>query len=292
MGLFDNVFGGGDDIKMPSIEDLTPLLQASADFNRINTSSPFGQIKYTKEGPTPMTYDDWLAENPGPFHPGQGQYYGGPAKGGGIFDSSSNPGNTMSDPNWQPGSSNYDPRAEYDKYASGFTSKDRADFSYSPELQGIFDKQFDPNAYDKYKDDYMQNYNALLEPGRDNQMDRFQQSMIDRGTPEGGPIYGDIYRETIGDPWARQDLMAATNAQQMSDKARLDDFNRLMAAMSGSQINVPPVDVMSAANLAGNINMQNAANQSSIWDTLPTLAGAYMLGAPDNSWFWGGTGTP
>ena len=98
-------------------------------------------------------------------------------------------------------------------------------------MQSIFSKQFDPNAYDNYQSDYMGSYNELIQPGRDRQFDQFQQSMFNRGMPEGGEIYGDMYRTTVGDPNARQDLMAQGQAQQAGESARNNDYQRLMQAM-------------------------------------------------------------
>jgi len=243
-------------------------MRLQEEYNRVNTITPYGGITYTKDGPQPMSFDDWQAQNPS-----SGTQPSGYSRQGWVNNGGS--------------SKNANPRAGYDKYAAGFGGgKTTANFNYSPELQSLFDRQFDPNAYDQYKTDYMGDYNELLQPGRDRQMDRFEQRAFDRGMPEGGDIYGDLYRTTLGDPWARQDTMAAQNAQQMADQARLQDYNRLMSAMGGSQINAPNIDVMGAQNMALNADFANQANQSSIWDTLPTLAGAYMVGAPDSSWLW------
>jgi len=265
MGMFDGLFGGGSDVDVPDPND---LMRQMEEYNRVNTTTPFGSIKYTKDGPQPMSFGDWQTQNPSPA------------------TSSFNNQFTQNSAGVSP--NNYNARDEYDSYVSGLgQGRTTAGFEFSPELQSMFDKQFDPNAYDIYKNDYMGNYTDLMAPLRDDQLDRFQQGMFNRGQPEGGELYGDVYRDTIGDPNARQDLMAATQAQQASDVARLQDYNRLMAAMGGSQLPIPNIDVMGAQNLSMNADFQNQANESSIWDTMPTLASAYMIGAPSDSWLWG-----
>jgi len=165
-----------------------------------------------------------------------------------------------------------------------FTNKNgkwKAKQKFTPELQSLFTRQFDPNAYDNYSTDYMDRYGELLAPIREQQMDQFQQGMFNRGMPEGGDIYGDIYRTTVGDPNSRQDLMAAQSAQQMADQARMNDFNRLMAAMGGSSVPVPNVDVNQSANLAMNADITNANNSqaanSSLWNTAGMLGAGYFM---------------
>ena len=267
MGMFDSFFGGGSNVSSP---DPRELIRLQEEYNQVNTSTPYGGITYTKDGPKPMGYDEWFAQNPGPR--------GG---GGNSFQ------NSFLSPQAQQSHNNYDPGKAYGNYVSDFEANSpqttTANFNYSPELQGIFDKQFDPNAYDNYKDDYMGNYYDLMEPGRTRQMDQFQQSMFDRGAPEGGDIYGDIYRTTVGDPNSRQDVMAAGQAQQMSDVARLQDYNRLMAAMGGSQLPIPGIDIMAPYNMQLNADMGNASNdqaqESSMWNT-GALLGAAAIMAP------------
>lgn len=167
------------------------------------------------------------------------------------------------------------------KFEKGRNGRWKANQEFGPEINSLFKKQFKPGAYDEYSTDYMDQYNELLAPGREKQMDQFQQSMFNRGMPEGGDLYGDLYRTTVGDPNARQDLMAAQSAAQFGDQAKMNDFNRLMAAMGGSAVPVPNVDANQAANLSMNANIanQNSQNQanSSIWNTAGMLgAGAFM----------------
>lgn len=272
MGLFDGLFGGGSDVQMPTPDQYLPLVEAQANVNRLNTYTPFGQTVYTKDGPKPMGYDDWLANNPAPAPTSPSSRYEeltGRAMG------------TMS---------NRDPAALYEKYVSDFNKSNPQQTSvtqsFTPEIQGLFDKQFNPGAYDDYSGDYMDRYYQLVGPDRDYAMDRFEQNMFNRGQPVGGEEYGAKYRQTIGDPQSRQDIMAADAAAKFAEQAKLSDFNRLMAAMGGSSVPVPQVDVSGPANMALNANISNAQNQSSIWDTLPQLASAYMIGAPADSWLW------
>ena len=266
---------------MPDPSEYMSLIDAQAQANRINTNTPFGSISYNTVYDTPLGFDDWMATNPDiPTKPG-GRWIGG--------SRGPNSSGYWSDPIPQP-------QDAYQNYVDNFdrgVGTTTASFEFSPEGQSLFDKQFDPNAYDNYSQDYMDRYSQLIEPDRKYLMDRFEQNMFDRGQPVGGEEYGDKYRQTIGDPFARQDVMAAQQAAATADMARLQDYNRLASALGLSTINAPHVDVMGPANMALNANMQNAqlANQqsSNIWNALAALGGGMAMGgtglfAPG---FWG-----
>jgi hypothetical protein len=272
---------GSGDVEVPKLEDLLPLMQANIDANRLDQVTPFGSITYNDVGPQPLSYEDWLKENPAKTVT-TGYQYGDQTDGRGSGNSrnllSQNQGYGAQPITTTVGGT----RADYDKYASGFNNLEQeAVFEFSPEMQTLFDKQFTPDAYSSYADEYMSNYNDLLAPGREDQADRFQQSMFNRGLPEGSEVYGDVYRTTVGDPNSRQDLMAAQTAQAVADQRLMQDYNRLMAAMGGTALPIPNIDVMGPANMAMNANMTNANNaaqaNSNIWNTAGTLSAAYLM---------------
>ena len=250
---------GGSSVSTPDPDDYMGIINAEANANRINQDTPYGSYEYKQ--PKTMKFNRWKKQNPG-----------------------------KRTDHWQPGTKNEEGRwvtskpdyvGGYNDYKAGQSKKGRVEFKYSDEVQNMFDKQFDPNSYDQYSDEYMGRYNELIAPGRENQLDRFEQSMSDRGLPEGGEVYGDLFRTKVGDPNSRMDLMAEGQAQGVSDKRRLDDFNRLMQAMGGSKINSPNLNTTSAANMAMNADAQNAAQnnqqESDMWNTAAQAGMMYMM---------------
>jgi len=270
MGIFDSIFGGGGgSASLPDIEDLRPLMQAQADINRLDQHTPFGSYTFNKVGPQPMGYNEWLKQNPSPEPARQTRR---PMLGK-AYEEYTEPFKPVS---------NYDPRKAYESYKSGFApQKTEAQFNFSPELQSLFDTQFSEDAYQGYADDYMDRYTQLLDPYRQQETDRFQQSMVNRGIPEGSDVYGDYYRP-IGDQRSRADLMAAQAAQGTADNRLMQDYNRLITAMGGSAIPYQPVDVMGPANMSLNAQMSNIGSQnqasSNLWNSLTGLGGAYLMG--------------
>ncbi len=285
MGISDIFGGGGSDVKMPKPEDYLPLIQQSAAINRVDQKTPYGSVKYNTTYNNPLDYDAWYGQqdqsqfNPVPVDQG---YV--PSHKRGQFPGQEGYGNQATTP--------ADPVSMYDSYVQNFdrgVGETTAEHTFSPEVQSLFDRQFDPSSYQNYSDDYMSRYNELLAPGRERQQDRFEQNMFDRGQPVGGEEYGDKYRQTIGDPNARQDTMAAGQAANAADAARLQDYNRLATAMGLSQVNVPQIDTMGAANMAMNANMANAQNSqqgsSDLWNALGMVGGGYMMGPGGASLF-------
>jgi len=266
MGLFDSIFGGGGNVSLPNIEDLRPLMQAQADINRPNQVTPFGSYSWNKVGgKSPLSESEWNAQNPA-VQQGQSTLNS-------IFGNNSRRETPQVAPS----------RGSYQDYLSSFDpgGKNEVRFDFSPEMQSLFDKQFSPDAYQGYADDYMSRYNQLLDPYRQQETDRFQQSMVNRGIPEGSDVYGDYYRP-IGDQRSRADLMAAQAAQGTADNRVMQDYNRLITAMGGSAIPFQPVDVMGPANMSLNAQMSNVAGQnqasSNLWNSVAGLGGAMALG--------------
>ena len=197
----------------------------------------------------------------------------------GMFDSIFGGGSNVKAPEVNPVNT-------YNPFGSTvWSGKNTQTTSLSPELQSLFDKQFSPGSYDQYGDQYMGRYNELIEPYRENETDQFQQGMFNRGLPEGSEGYKDAYLP-IGDARSRQDLMAAQQAMGYGDSRRDADYRRLMGAMGTQQPVARPYDPMGEANLQMNANMYNAQGQSDIWNTAAMLGGAYVMGAPDDSWLW------
>jgi len=247
---------GSGSVKMPSPDEYMNLVNAEANANRINQSTPFGKIKYKNVGKKPMSFDKWKRKNTSPSDEGYTNQRGEYVQGSGDLRNL---------------------QKEYKEYAAGVPVKRKAQFKYSKPIQNLFNQQFDPESYDNYADEYMGRYNTLMEPVREQQMDRFQQTMFDRGLPEGGEVYGDLFRTTVGDPNARQDLMATQQAQGLADSRRQQDWMRLAQAMGLSNLNSSPVNVLGGANMAMNANAQNAQiNQQQNSDIMNAMA---LMGA-------------
>jgi len=118
----------------------------------------------------------------------------------------------------------------------------------------------------------------------DADMDR---SRFDLAQALSGADY-DLRRAAFGNQQVNEGFGRAITSMDLADRRKAMDFNSLMAALGGSQIAVPQVGVAPYANMNMNAQIANAQNQSSsIFDVLPGIAGAYMMGAPDNSWLWG-----
>ena len=265
---------GGGSVKTPSPEDYMPLIQQQADINRIDQVTPFGGIRYVQpEGPKALGFDDWMATDPNvPTTGGYSTWEGG--KGG--------------DNVWVPGGEQ-DFQGAYDNYVTDFTKSNpigqpTAEAYFSPEIESLFNQQFDPDAYNQYGDDYFANAKRYLDPVYENQTERFQQTMANRGQPVGGELYDDSYGNLM-DAQNKGWENAAFGAQQASDRARLEDYNRLMTAMGMNTIASPNIDVMGPANMAFNANATNAANDSQsnsdMWNTAATVAAAYFMSSKD-----------
>ena len=282
----NSIFGTSPkQVQAPTLEEFEPWIQAQIDANRVDQVTPFGQTTYSyPNAEQAMSFEDWAIENPGTTTEVGGYWKGG------------DPGNTRpSDREWIPGTmeSTGPNRNDYYDYVSNLDRGDQvAETSFSPEVQNLFTEQFDPNAYQHYADDYMAESERLLTPIYDRQTEQMQQAMANRGQPVGSELYSDTYGDIL-DAQNRSWESAAFNAKGAGENARLQDWNRLMSAMGMSTVDVPPVDVMSPANMALNLKLANQEtsnnNSSNLWNTLAGLGGAYAIGAPDDSWLWGDT---
>ena len=268
---------GRSNVQTPDPEEYMPMVQQSADINRLNQYTPLGQTEYiTPEGPSAMSWEDWSAENPGPETRRIQDYYDDGGLGWVYKELETGAGPS---------------RDDYDSYVSQFEKDNfrqpEIRQSFSPEIQGMFDKQFDPNSYQNYADDYMGNARRLLDPVYDRQIERFQQTMANRGQPVGGELYDDTYKNLM-DAQNSGYESAAFQGTQLADQKRTQDYNKLMAALGGSQVAYPQVDTMGAANMAMNANVANANNQannsSSFWNTVPALGlTAYQMMNPQTA---------
>lgn len=287
---------GGDEVEPPKIEDIIPYLEAQQQLNQVDQVTPWGSVKYDTVYNEPLGYDAWYSQqNPSIFS--EGVYRDKPAGHSGGGDRHMGNGWDFSQPNNQWQGVSYErnpsnPQNMYDDYLANFDKglgETTATHTFSDEVQGLWDKQWEPDSYQNYSDDYMDRYSELMQPDRDYRADRFQQNMFDRGLPEGSDVYGDLYRQTVGDPNARQDTMAAQQAANAADAARLQDYNRLASAFGMAQLPVPGVDVMGPANMfmnASQINAQNA-NQgaSDFWNAAGLLGGGIFGGG--KPWWMG-----
>ena len=291
MGMFDSLFGGGGspEIKMPDINDYLPLIESQLDYNQPTQTTPFGGVNYGWTN-NPLSETDWLSQNPdittnitAPSTFNQS-----------IYDSLE-PGDArqylIRNPREGRVTTNTGKDGTYQSYLEGFDKGPRTAEAYlSPELQSIFTKQFSPDAYSEYGDDYMNNAKRYLDPVYDRQRETFEQTMANRGQPVGGELYDDTFGNLM-DAQNKGWENAAFGANQAGENARLQDYNRLMTAMGLSTVDTPKIDVIGPANTALNLNAQNAQNQAnssnSIWNTAANLGGAYLMGAPDSSWLWG-----
>lgn len=278
MGMFDSIFGGGGgNVGMPDPKDYLPLIQGAADINRLDQSTPFGGTRYVQpEAPQAMGYNDWLGQNP--VQPQTGFDDGT----GNRRDS----GYSLSEDRARQKQAASSGRSGYDSYLQDFNANNPAgqptvESYLSPELQSIFNKQFSTDAYNQYGDDYMANAERYLNPIYDKQSENLEQTMANRGQPVGGELYDDTYGNLM-DAQNKGWENAAFGATQAGDQARLQDFNRLMAAMGQNTIPVPQIDTMGPANMAMNANMANvnSANQNSsnIWNTGANLGAAWLMG--------------
>ena len=269
--------GGSDDVEVPKLEEYLPLIDASAQINRVDQTTPYGSVKYNTTYNEPQGYDAWYSQqDPAQFQSTPGQS---------IWDNRRDELRGEDPIGFTPSTPGADPNSMYNDYVQNFdkgVGETTATHTFSPEVQSLWDKQWTPDSYQNYSNDYMDRYSDLTRPDRDYATDRFEQNMFDRGQPVGGEEYGDKYRQTIGDPNARQDIMAAGQAANAADVARLQDYNRLATAMGLSQVNVPQVDTMGAANMAMNANIANAQNSqqgsSDLWNAIGTAGGGYLQG--------------
>lgn len=288
-----------NDVEMPDINEIIPYLNIQAD-SLIDTQTPYGSVTFDTTYKEPLSYDDWYSGQ-------DSSLWSTPTSSAIPFEEAYPDAPRQNSPEWWEGDWNNtyqdynnapqttasanDPLAMYNDYVNNFDKglgETTTNVAFSDEIQGLWDKVWDPNAYDNYATDYMDTYNALLDPYRSMQMDDFEQSMFDRGLPEGGEIYGDLYTTTIGDSNARQDLMAAQEAAYMGDTARINDLNALAQAFGMTTgVSVPQIDVMGPANLAANTEFYNtqADSQSSsdIWNALGLLGGGYLS---SGDYFW------
>ena len=287
--------GGSDDVEVPKLEEYLPLIEASAQVNRVDQDTPYGSVKYNTTYNQPQGYDEWYGKQ-------DQSIFNIPSSTDGYWKDTGF-GDRMGDGSSQTwvssgSTASSNPSAMYDDYVSNFdrgVGETTATHTFKPEVQALWDKQWTPDSYQNYSDDYMSRYSELTQPDRDYATERFEQNMFDRGQPVGGEEYGDKYRQTIGDPWGRQDIMAAGHAANAADAARLQDYNRLATAMGLSQVNVPQIDTMGAANMAMNANIANAQNSqqggSDLWNAIGMLGGGYLstLGGrtPEPKSIWG-----
>ena len=228
-----------------------------------------------------MTTEDWNMVNPSPDNVNN---FGGD-NGSSIFNTPATSGGGMAQGNifsqTTPfGGINYSTDAEGNRLAEKYLS---------PELQSLFTKQFEPGGYDSYGDDYMADARRRLDPIYERQGESFRQRMANRGQPVGGELYDDTYGNLM-EAQNRGWESAAFGAKGASERARLQDWNRLASAMGLSTVQAPQ-DALNTEQFKNmmNINKQNISAQedSDMWNTITGLGSAWITGhdSEDDEWW-------
>lgn len=164
-----------------------------------------------------------------------------------------------------------------------------ANRSFSPELQGLFDKQVslvgqDPNAYNQDVANAMfSRTRSMLDPVFEQQNRAQKQSLANKGIPMGSEAYTTdwetsqrMQNKTYEDA-ANQATLAGT---QTGMSQRTNEFNQLAALLGGQQIGpTAPIDVTGpfSQQYQGQLNSVNAANQNAASRNAQTTSGAASL---------------
>ena len=147
-----------------------------------------------------------------------------------------------------------------------------ANRSFSPEMQGLFEKQLDiagqdPNAYNETVTNAMfGRQKALLDPIFSEQDRALEQKLANQGLPMGSEAYTgernrfDRTRNEAYEAAARDATLAGT---QTGISQRQAEFNQLAALLGGQQVNpTAPIDVTGPfqSQYQGQLNAVNSAN--------------------------------
>lgn len=147
-----------------------------------------------------------------------------------------------------------------------------ANRSFSPELQGLFDKQValagqDPNAYNEDIANAMfGRQKAMLDPVFSEQDRALEQKLANQGLPMGSEAYtGERNRfdRTRNEAYEAASRDATIAGTQTGLSQRQSEFNTLAALLGGQQVGpTSPIDVTGpfASQYQGQMNSVNAAN--------------------------------
>lgn len=304
-----------DDLERPEIDEAIPWLNLEQDI-LVDTDTPWGNVTYDTTYDEALGYDDWFAEqDPAAFStpvaaPG-GSFIAHGEEGWkdfyGSLETSAekdayNATRSLADVSDAGAAADYygalglpipetnttyvDPLTAYDSYVANFDpglGTTTQNITFDDEIQSLWDKVWVEDSYDSYTDDYMDTYTELLNPYRDMELEAFEQSMFDRGLPEGGDIYSDLYTTQVSDPQIRQDLMASDYAIDSAENARLNDINTLAMAFGlTTGTDVPYLDISEPLDLISGYDYYNAESDaqsdSDWWNSLGTLGSGYLQG--------------
>jgi len=263
----------GGSASMPSPQEYIPLVNAQAAANRVNTYTPYGSTV---------------------FSPAGGGSSGGRRRTTDVRPGGASRGGKMGRIQQSGQQQSRDPSRSVMPMQSVTT--------FSPEVQRLFEQQVSmaggPANSQTFNQDIEQatfrRAMNLLEPGQQQQMRDFQQTMADRGLPSGGAAYDNEFanisraqnqareQAALSAVLAGNDVAARERGLNMSERGQ--QFNELASILGQNQV-VPtsPVDVMGPANMALNRNVANMQNQqakkSSGVNAGTNLGAAYLMGS-------------
>lgn len=164
-----------------------------------------------------------------------------------------------------------------------------ANRSFSPELQGLFDKQValagqDPNAYNEDIATAMfGRQKAMLDPVFSEQDRALEQKLANQGLPMGSEAYtGERNRfdRTRNEAYEAASRDATIAGTQTGLSQRQSEFNTLAALLGGQQVGpTSPIDVTGPFNsqYQGQLNSVNSANAAGAARNAQTTSGAASL---------------
>ena len=164
-----------------------------------------------------------------------------------------------------------------------------ANRSFSPELQGLFDKQVDlagqdPNAYNQTIADAMfGRQKAMLDPVFSEQDRALEQKLANQGLPMGSEAYtGERNRfdRTRNEAYEAASRDATIAGTQTGISQRQSEFNQLAALLGGQQVGpTAPIDVTGPfqSQYQGQLNSVNSANAAGAARNAQTTSGAASL---------------
>ena len=164
-----------------------------------------------------------------------------------------------------------------------------ANRSFSPELQGLFDKQVDlagqdPNAYNESIAEAMfGRQKAMLDPVFSEQDRALEQKLANQGLPMGSEAYtGERNRfdRTRNEAYESASRDATIAGTQTGISQRQSEFNQLAALLGGQQVGpTAPIDVTGPFQnqYQGQLNSVNSANAAGAARNAQTTSGAASL---------------
>lgn len=276
----------GGSAQMPSPAEYIPLVNAQAQANRVNTYTPYGSTVFSPVQQAPARSG------------ASGQAASSNPKNNALGRLNESAASIPPNAGGKAGMMGRNARAQASG-ANGITPMQSVT-SFSPEIQGLFDRQISmagaPTSSPTFNQDIEQatfrRAMNLLEPGQQQQMRDFQQSMADRGLPAGGAAYDNEFanisraqnqareQAALSAVLAGSDEAARQRGLNMSERGQ--QFNELASILGQNQVApTSPVDVMGPANMAMSRNLAQMQGQqgkkSSLTNAGSTLGAAALL---------------